>query len=560
MSSESHPRSEVAEASEGVSRDLWLLGLLSAAFFLVALGGRDLWNPNEPIYGRAVAEMWERGEWLLPTVNDQIFAEKPILYYWLALAAATLFGGVSEFVLRMPSVLAGVTSVVVTYLLVLPYAGRGRAKLASAILASQYLVWWSATSVQMDVLVLASSVAVLLPLSRMLDFGMTQTKAWGLAGIAAGLGFAAKGPVAWIVPGITFFAYVALRRIPPQRWAKGLPWGAAAAVALAAPWYLLLWTGGNEDALREVLLRQNFSRFVEAWDHDKPWYYYLLYLWVDYFPWSWFLPLAIRLKSRNADEGRLHLLAWAWLVGTLLFFSLADSKRAPYILPMAPAIAILVSSVLDRLGRGELSEARRRACLVIAGFIGSILVALGAAILLLRTRLPEDLVNGGSLPTEMLQPATFTAVGAALGGATIYLALWRFRQIPKALPAAIAIAMATLYLVASTTVLPAANGMKSARAWAQRLEAFVGPDDQLVSYGFRRWRAGYPYYAGRSIRNYLTHEELTHFWENEKGYLLVEDNAVEEVRGLLGDVSPVMTHSFSKRIAYLFSNIEEEDE
>jgi 4-amino-4-deoxy-L-arabinose transferase-like glycosyltransferase len=527
--------------------DLWVIGLLSALLFLAALGARDLWNPNEPIYGRAVVEMWERGDWLLPTVNNAVFAEKPILYYWLALAASKAFGGVSEFTLRLPSSLVGVGAVLMAYLLVLPYAGRDRARLAAMLLATQYIVWWTARSVQMDVLVMVSSLGVLLPLSRMLDFEMDQTKAWALAGVAAGLGFAAKGPVTWIVPGIAFFTYVAIRRIPPRRWAKGLIWGGIVALALAIPWYLLLWTNGHQDAVREVLLRQNFSRFIEAWDHDKPWHYYSLYVVVDYLPWSWFVPVAFAIRGRTSNERRLDLLAWIWLGGTLLFFSLADSKRAPYILPIAPAVAVLASSAMHRLSDGRLSDGRRRACKVIAGGLASLFILGGVAILISLDRVPD-----------LSRSASITAVAAMLSGLMIILALLAFRRRPPLLPLAIAAAMTTLYLTASYSVLPAANRIKSARPWAKRLAEFVAPDDTLVSYGFRRWRAGYPYYARRPIQNYLTKEELQHFWETERGYLLVEEEAVDEVREVLGEIPLVFEHHFSRRIAYVFTNISKE--
>ena len=115
------------QADSEFRTDALILVLFSGFLFFVALGARDLWNPNEAIYGRATVEMAERGDWLMPSVNGKVFAEKPILYYWAALSAAKLFGGVDEFSLRVPSALAGMLSVFLTYLLVLPYAGRRRA-------------------------------------------------------------------------------------------------------------------------------------------------------------------------------------------------------------------------------------------------------------------------------------------------------------------------------------------------------------------------------------------------------------------------------------------------
>ena len=58
-----------------IRRDLLLILLATATLFGVALGARDLWNPNEPVYGQAVAEMAARGDWLLPTVNGHDFGE-----------------------------------------------------------------------------------------------------------------------------------------------------------------------------------------------------------------------------------------------------------------------------------------------------------------------------------------------------------------------------------------------------------------------------------------------------------------------------------------------------
>ena len=94
--------------------------------------------------------MAERGDWLRPTVNGEVFDEKPILYFWLALGAASVLGGVDELALRLPNALAGMVSVLLLYALVLPYAGRRRAFLAGVLLATTFVVFWSARQVQMD--------------------------------------------------------------------------------------------------------------------------------------------------------------------------------------------------------------------------------------------------------------------------------------------------------------------------------------------------------------------------------------------------------------------------
>ena len=93
-------------------RDLLLLTAGCAVLFGLKLGARDLWNPNEPIYGEAVVEMAQRADWLVPHVNGLVFAEKPVLYFWLALLASKLMGAISEASLRVPALLAGLVTMV----------------------------------------------------------------------------------------------------------------------------------------------------------------------------------------------------------------------------------------------------------------------------------------------------------------------------------------------------------------------------------------------------------------------------------------------------------------
>ena len=66
------------------NKQLIILLLAAAVLFALFPGSRDLWNPNEPIYGQATREMIDGDTWLLPAINGKVFAEKPVLYYWMA--------------------------------------------------------------------------------------------------------------------------------------------------------------------------------------------------------------------------------------------------------------------------------------------------------------------------------------------------------------------------------------------------------------------------------------------------------------------------------------------
>lgn len=502
-------------------RDLALLALASGLLFSIALGARDLWAPNEPSYGRVVVEMVDSGDWLLPTLNGEVFAEKPILSYWLGALVSTLAGGVSEATLRAPLALAGVACVLLVYLLITFYAGRRTALVGSAVFATEFLVWWTSRTVQMDSFVLLSTLATTLALTRRLDGDWSARKAWIIAGLSAGLGFAAKGPVTSVVPGAILLAYCLVGRRPLLKLFKGLPWGLAVFALSGLPWYAALYVSGQTEALYELLLRQNFSRFVEAWDHQQPWYYFLKYLWISYAPWSWFVPVAAFIRPMGDAEKRAKILGWMWILAPLIFFSLADSKREPYLLPVAPGIALLVALVFDRLAKGKLSRGQRAACLAVCGVFGVLFLAAGIYIgFAPTTEAPPAL----SLPA--MQATLLLCALAVLGGIALPT---RERSAPAGLLAAVVL----FFLVASVHILPAGNSVKSHRAFAAEAERQVAPGTRLHGFfgpGTRKWQRGgsYAFYMQRTIPH-LTEPELLAAWSEPQPICLITEEPLGAV-------------------------------
>ena len=526
-------------------RDLLCVASVAGFFFFLSLGARDLWNPNEPIYGRAVVEMAERGDWTIPTVNGIVFAEKPILYFWLARLSSLAAGGISEFSLRVPSAVAGVVSALLAYLLVLPYAGRRRALMTVAVFVTLYQVFWAARSVQMDILVLATTLAVVLPLTRMLDHGLHARRAWILAGIAAGLGFLAKGPVTWILPGMIVLLYAASERklhVLASRW---IILGGSIAVAISAPWYLSLWIGGDNTFLHEVLIRQNFSRFVEAWDHANPWWYYATYLLTDYAPWSVLLPAALLGGAMSSRERKLERLSIIWIVSIVVFFSLADSKRAPYILPIAPAVAILTAGVIDRWTDGSM-RLRRTKIAAGAGFAILMLLVVGGGL--------SAMFSLARLPVELQQSALAAGVFMTVSGSLLLVSQAVSRK-AALVPAGLMFIIATMYLAAAVWILPAADPIKSDRHFsaAMNRELALG-DGTVASYRLWDWRAGYAFYSDRTIRNLETSEGLQQFWQgHERAYIVVEEKHRLELERSLPDESLVRQQKIGGRIASLYT-------
>lgn len=531
-------------ARQEIRSDLLALGAGAALLFTILLGARDLWNPNEPLYGQAIAEMAERGDWLVPTVNGQVFDEKPILYFWLALAAAQVGGAVNEFTLRLPSALSGVVAVLLSYVLVHPYAGRLRARLAAVLFATTFVVFWSARSVQMDLLLCACALGAVVAAVRTLDHGLSAPWGWSLAGAATGLAVLAKGPVGLVAAGLPVLLYVASTRRVTELLRPATVLGVATLTLVAAPWFLLLWAHGETSFLGEVLYRQNVVRFREAWDHQAPWWYYLAYFWIDMAPWSFFVPLAWGLPGWDEAERKLDLLAWLWIAALIGFFSLSASKRSPYILPAAPAVAVLVSGVAERWVCGRLSGWRLRASLSVSAALG--LLLLGAGVYLQLRVLPRY---------TLLEPFGQGVSALLMLGGLLVVAAALARRTRLASPLALFSLVVTLYLWAAVAVLPRVDAYKSSRSFCEAVNARVAWDHPLSAYRPWKWRAGYSYYTGRRIPRLSSIEELSSYWAREEPvFLIVERGELGEARTVLGDAEPLLAAPVGANFAYLFTN------
>jgi 4-amino-4-deoxy-L-arabinose transferase-like glycosyltransferase len=340
-----HPR---RWSSERFSLVALLAG--SALLFTAGLGAVDLWAPDEPRYG-AIAEELRSGRHgpagtILLHHNGVPYTQKPPLYFWLAAAFGWPFGRVDEGAARLPSALAGITSVGVTYAIARLWRWPvPMACLAAGLLATSFRFAFTARRAQLDVLLCAcelTAVALFLLLDRCRG-GVERARLHPLllGALHAALGAAAlvKGPVGWL-PLPVFAAYLALDgRL-----------GAFRALVPAWSWIfsllpLALWiTGASALApagfAAEAVGTNVFARFFAGSSHARPLYYYAYQLPVDFLPWSLLWPFAIPAFCRFAWPSREARLLAAWILVPLAFFTLSAGKRGLYLLPIFPALAL----------------------------------------------------------------------------------------------------------------------------------------------------------------------------------------------------------------------------
>ena len=185
----------------------WMLPallLLATLVFGINAGGYDLWPPDEPRYAEVAREMGETG-YLVPRINGEVYTEKPPLLFWSMAAFNALFGEANAWTARLPSILAGVYTVVILFLLGRRMFNPQVAFWAAIVLITCFRFWYMARRGQIDVLLTATMITALYAFWRWDDERKT---AWlALAYTAIGAGMLAKGPPALVFPLLFLFTF-----------------------------------------------------------------------------------------------------------------------------------------------------------------------------------------------------------------------------------------------------------------------------------------------------------------------------------------------------------------
>ena len=328
---------------------LWLAGAF-ALVYAVNLGTPELSVIDESRTAMIVRNIAEEGNWLLPRTPDGYLSEKPPLHYWGS-AVFTRVAGESEEVLRGVSWAMAVLTLLVAGRLALLIGGPRAAGVAVVVLGCNTLftAWARSATVDMTFtffLTAGMGAYVAARLGR-----LEPRSASALCGVGFGLAVLTKGPLGLVIP----LAAAALDVLVVTRgrfWKAPLPWNAAApalliAVALALTWYLPAALAGGRAFLHTSLLDENVYmplglKHGIAGSHVKPPWYYPLRQLAILLPAAALLPAAVRrLCGREAGPARTVLATWA-AAGFLVLMA-ASNKRWYYLLPLQPAIAILIA-------------------------------------------------------------------------------------------------------------------------------------------------------------------------------------------------------------------------
>jgi len=360
---------ESATNSAGLwSRSDWIVIAVASQIFLISIGSPPrLMDDVDAVQAQAARTMLASGDWVTARLDGVAYLEKAPLNYWMMAVAYKIFG-VHDWAARLPHALAVVLLCWVTYRFGRWAFGETAGLFAGIALSTSVgLFLFTRILIPDAVLTLAITGAIWAWL-RLLEPDEQHPLRWSFAlGLSLGVGLLLKGLIASVFPVIAALAYMAVTRrlFSLAEWRR-LHLGLAilVALAIAMPWYVLatlrnppyfafsLHSGPGEYRgffwfyfFNEHLLRFLGMRYPRDYDTvPRVWFWVLNLLWI--FPWSFYLLAAPTLDYRTTSRAtRTRLMALCWIGVVMLFFTFSTTQEY-YSMPIYPALALLVGSVL----------------------------------------------------------------------------------------------------------------------------------------------------------------------------------------------------------------------
>ena len=336
----------------------------TAAFYLLRLGASGLYDPNEGMYAEIPREMVLLGDWLTPHFNFIRYFEKPPLLYWLTALSYHLLG-FSEFSSRLVTALAAVAGVGATYGIGRDLWGKRVGLASGLILATSFGYFIFSRIIVTDMLFTALLALTFWAVLRGLLDDRPRRGTMLLAYMAMGLAILTKGLIGLVFPLLTVGGFVLLTRDRALLRRLELLRGGAIFLAITAPWHILMGRK-NPGFFWFYFVHEHFLRFVGRRELDyapMPLYAFLIMVVIWAFPWSVFLPVALRRywpRAVGSREERGILFALLWSASVIGFFALTPSRLEYYSMPAFPALALLVgrlwgAEIAPRPGRNPAS-------------------------------------------------------------------------------------------------------------------------------------------------------------------------------------------------------------
>ena len=354
--------------SGGSSLSHMLVLIVVAAFvFLWRLGAGSLEPWDEAIYAQVSKEIVYGGDWLTLHWQYQPWFEKPPLLLWTTAALYRLFG-VNEFWARAASAFSGIGLIAVTYLIGQRVYDKWVGLFAAVILLTSYHVVSFARFGTMDLMLTLFTYLAIYAYLRLKDGGL---KWWYLIWFSCALAVMVKGAGGLIAPAAIMLSSVLDGRFTAAIRSRHFWQGGLLAFVIVAPWHILMYVWHGRAFIDEYISYHVIARLATPLEgHPSSYFYYVGKLIDGFFPWFLLVPFAVASSTRKDLKGhsrsRIFLLLSALVFG---FYTMIPTRRPWYIVPLYPALAIIIAYFARRIYQTYQARRFYRRAIISAGLL-----------------------------------------------------------------------------------------------------------------------------------------------------------------------------------------------
>jgi 4-amino-4-deoxy-L-arabinose transferase-like glycosyltransferase len=465
---------------------VWLVIVLLMVGY--GIGSYGLIEPDEGRNAEVAREMAVSNNYVLPHLNGLPYLDKPVLFFAAAAVFIEIFGP-GEFAVRLVSVLFGLATAALVGWFAFRRWGRDAAAVAATATATAPLALGLSRVVIMDTMLSFFVVLALICFfvaterrasTRVGSVSRRQWLQWTLGGWAAiGFGVLIKGPVAFALPLLVATPFALRRRAAAALWH---PLGPVVMLAVTLPW---VWAVSREipNFLQYVVVTETWARMTtDELRRTEPFWFFVPVLLAGAFPWS--ILMLSKLRSKlildDPDDRWIRLYLWLWIVLPLVFFSLSRGKQEQYVLPLVPAVALLIASRWSDRQGGVRVAAAAWALLGLAALTYAVLGMPG---------LDTSRVSTAVASQTVIVFGVVALVGACLAG---------FGSVARRSLAVIGLALPmVVFPVVSSGLMKEVAASRSTRGLAAEIEDHLTPLTRLL--WVESYAPGLSFYLQRTI-------------------------------------------------------------
>lgn len=357
------------------NRNLCIAAGIWGVLWAVLAAYLPLFPVDETRYLTVAWEMRHSGDYLLPTLNYAPYSHKPPMLFWL-LNLIWSVTGLSIGAARIIPLAASMSTLILTVLLAKRmFPNRPRVSTFSGLIlmaCPAFMIY--GIMVMFDFM---QAVFVMMSMVAIWDaYTNKRFKSWLLLGFAMGLGVLAKGPVilVHVLPVVLLFPFFMRGQWQGpslKQWFGGFGIAFLIALVMGLAWAVPAAIHGGPEFRHMIFWEQSAGRVTKSFAHRQPIWFYIPILMTFILPllfWAPFWRSVKRVVSERRDPAIMFLLCWS--VPVFVIFSLISGKQPHYLIPMMPAIAIMIARFVEEQDTGSAKVWGASAVIpAIAGFL-----------------------------------------------------------------------------------------------------------------------------------------------------------------------------------------------